>query len=191
MTVIATSVACAESEVDRPFNIAPGSIVKVSDEGWLVPSVEQTSDRQIVHVLDLFDVVRGTLASFSIALDNVVLVDPAEVAGDGRHIGQDPEIADVCESLARSGEYDSPILCGGFISGGERQGALQWERSLLYVAPTRARDKLVVLLIGKPGALLPKTDGSSSGDLEELDSTRASCISDICYLSPRLTHRSI
>ena len=39
---------------------------------------------------------------------------------------------------------------------GERDDALQRERSLLYVAATRARDNLVVVWTGKPSALLPE-----------------------------------
>jgi superfamily I DNA/RNA helicase len=39
---------------------------------------------------------------------------------------------------------------------GDRADALQRERSLLYVAATRARDELVVIYAGDPSDLLPK-----------------------------------
>jgi superfamily I DNA/RNA helicase len=39
---------------------------------------------------------------------------------------------------------------------GDRADALQRERSLLYVAATRARDELVVIYTGDPSDLLPK-----------------------------------
>lgn len=38
---------------------------------------------------------------------------------------------------------------------GDREDALQRERSLLYVAATRARDELVVMWVGQPSELLP------------------------------------
>jgi superfamily I DNA/RNA helicase len=37
----------------------------------------------------------------------------------------------------------------------DRSDVLQRERSLLYVAATRARDELVVMYSGEPSALLP------------------------------------
>ncbi|WP_255182696.1 helicase-related protein [Rhodococcus sp. WWJCD1] len=64
---------------DRPFNASPGSIVEVRDEEWLVSSVEPTSDGHVVHVLGLSDLVRDTEASFSTALDTVMVVDPTDV----------------------------------------------------------------------------------------------------------------
>lgn len=39
---------------------------------------------------------------------------------------------------------------------GDREDALQRERSLLYVAATRARDQLVVIWVGEPSQLLPE-----------------------------------
>lgn len=44
---------------------------------------------------------------------------------------------------------------------GDRQDALQRERSLMYVAATRARDRLAVMWIGEPSSLVPKE--SSAG----------------------------
>lgn len=40
----------------------------------------------------------------------------------------------------------------------EREDALRRERSLLYVAATRARDELVIVWAGEPSELLPTTE---------------------------------
>ena len=40
----------------------------------------------------------------------------------------------------------------------DREDALQRERSLLYVAASRARDELLVTWVGQPSALLPISD---------------------------------
>ena len=40
----------------------------------------------------------------------------------------------------------------------EREDARQQEQALLYVAASRARDKLLVSMVGEPSELLPKQD---------------------------------
>ena len=44
----------------------------------------------------------------------------------------------------------------------DREDALRRERSLLYVATTRARDELVVLWTGEPSRLLPGMDSGGA-----------------------------
>ncbi len=67
------------------FTAAPGSVVEVRDEQWLVTGVERASDGWIVHVQGLSELVRETTATFSTALDDVAVVDPsaARVVADG------------------------------------------------------------------------------------------------------------
>ena len=79
MTISATPVVGSAAGGEYSFNVAPGSIVEVRDEEWLVSSVEPTSDGYVVHVLGLSDLVRDTEASFSTALDEIVPVDPTDV----------------------------------------------------------------------------------------------------------------
>lgn len=47
-----------------PLTVAPGSVVVVRDEEWLVTSIDNTLDGQLLHVQGLSDRVRGTSASF-------------------------------------------------------------------------------------------------------------------------------
>lgn len=46
----------------------------------------------------------------------------------------------------------------------ERQDVLRRERSLLYVAATRARDELVLVYVGKPSGLLPEVSTMTDAD---------------------------
>jgi hypothetical protein len=64
--------------VDEPrgFAAAPGATVVVRDEEWLVTRVEPTRDGHNVSVIGLSDLVRDTSATFSTALDDVVVSDP-------------------------------------------------------------------------------------------------------------------
>ncbi len=61
----------------RTFSAAPGSIVEVRDEQWLVTAVEQNGDGYLVQVQGLTELVRDTTATFATVLDEVVTVDPA------------------------------------------------------------------------------------------------------------------
>ncbi|WP_346777602.1 helicase-related protein [Rhodococcus sp. HNM0563] len=70
------------------FTAAPGSIVVVRDEDWLVTAVEATSDGYFVHVTGMSDLVRDTEAVFSTALDDIVEVDPTAVSVVGDHSDQ-------------------------------------------------------------------------------------------------------
>lgn len=58
---------------------APGLMVKVRDELWLITSVTQSVDGYLLKVRGLSDYVRDTTASFYTALDKVEVFDPAKV----------------------------------------------------------------------------------------------------------------
>ena len=59
------------------LTVAPGSVVVVRDEEWLVTSMENTLDGQLLHVQGLSDLVRGTTASFYESLDvDLEVLDP-------------------------------------------------------------------------------------------------------------------
>ncbi|PWU54784.1 helicase [Micromonospora sp. S4605] len=64
--------------------LAPGSVVVIRDEEWLVLATEETADGTVVHVQGLGELVRDTSASFYTRLDQVKPLDPAkaEVVAD-------------------------------------------------------------------------------------------------------------
>ena len=62
--------------MNAPLNLAPGSIVVVRDEEWLVTQVRITDDGQLLTVQGLGDLVRGTTASFYSSLDTIEALDP-------------------------------------------------------------------------------------------------------------------
>src|SRR5699024_275169 len=57
-------------------NFAPGSVVEVRDEEWLVTGMERASDGWFVDVTGLTGIVRDQAATFSTALDQVTPRDP-------------------------------------------------------------------------------------------------------------------
>lgn len=71
------------------LNVAPGSIVLVRDEEWLVNSVEQTADGQLLHVTGMSELVKGTTASFYPSIDTEAsTLDPHDatvIADDSSH----------------------------------------------------------------------------------------------------------
>ncbi len=75
------------TEVDKPsdLNVAPGSIVVVRDEEWLVTSAEQGADGWLVRVRGLSELVAETTAAFYSSLDTIEVQDPkeAKVVADG------------------------------------------------------------------------------------------------------------
>lgn len=73
------------AESREALNIAPGSIVVVRDEEWLVTSAEQGSDGWLVRARGLSELVADTTASFYSSLDHIEVMDPAktEVVADG------------------------------------------------------------------------------------------------------------
>ena len=78
--------AATESATNDPgsggqalFTAAPGSVVIVRDEEWLVTSVEAATDGYFVNVIGLSELVRDTEATFSTGIDTIVEADPANV----------------------------------------------------------------------------------------------------------------
>ncbi|WP_432559934.1 helicase-related protein [Granulicoccus sp. GXG6511] len=60
------------------LTVAPGSVVVVRDEEWLVTSVEAKDDGQLLHVQGLSELVRGTNAAFYESLDTITALDPTQ-----------------------------------------------------------------------------------------------------------------
>lgn len=83
-----------------PIKAAPGSVVVVRDEEWLVESVDQTLDGALLNVQGLSDLVRGTSASFYESLDTIEILDPRLTEA----ILQRQYLAHLVDRLARSPE---------------------------------------------------------------------------------------
>lgn len=64
--------------VRTQLNVAPGSVVRVRDEEWLVTAAEPSVDGTLVRVQGLTELVRDTTAAFYSGLDNIEVVDPAK-----------------------------------------------------------------------------------------------------------------
>ena len=60
------------------LGLAPGSIVEVRNEEWLVQKVEHTADGLLVRVQGLSELVRDTTAAFYTSLDKIKVLDPAK-----------------------------------------------------------------------------------------------------------------
>ena len=58
---------------------APGLMVRVRDELWLITNVTQSVDGYLLKVRGLSDYVRDSTASFYTAIDDVEVFDPAKV----------------------------------------------------------------------------------------------------------------
>ena len=74
MTVPAASQPAKTKEA-----YAPGLMVRVRDEFWLITNVTQSVDGYLLKVRGLSDYVRDTTASFYTAIDDVEVFDPAKV----------------------------------------------------------------------------------------------------------------
>ncbi len=62
------------------LNVAPGSVVVVRDEEWLVTATEHTRDGVLVTVQGLSELVRETTAMFYERYDDIEVYDPAEAS---------------------------------------------------------------------------------------------------------------
>ncbi|MEW1583943.1 helicase-related protein [Micromonospora vinacea] len=67
----------AATKPDVSGTLAPGSVVVVRDEEWLVRATEETADGTVVHVQGLSELVRDTSASFYARLDSVMPLEPS------------------------------------------------------------------------------------------------------------------
>ncbi len=76
-----------DTVVAADLNVAPGSVVVVRDEEWLVTGVEHTQDGWLLRVQGLSELVRDTTASFYSDLDRIEVLDPARavVVADDSH----------------------------------------------------------------------------------------------------------
>ena len=75
-TVPAPAPPAAPADIAPSLDVAPGSVVRVRDEDWLVTRVSMTSDGTLVTVQGLSELVRDTTAQFSAGIDRIVPVDP-------------------------------------------------------------------------------------------------------------------
>ncbi|MEE2032320.1 helicase-related protein [Rhodococcus chondri] len=78
---VTTTLNSAEPSVLEPaaeLNVAPGSIVVVRDEEWLVTQAEQGSDGWLVRVRGLSELVADATAAFYSSLDDIRVLDPAQ-----------------------------------------------------------------------------------------------------------------
>ncbi|GAB3188037.1 helicase-related protein [Nesterenkonia suensis] len=64
------------TEPPQELNVAPGSVVRVRDEDWLVTQTAATSSGTVVRVQGLSELVRDTEAAFYSDLDEITVVDP-------------------------------------------------------------------------------------------------------------------
>ncbi len=58
--------------------IAPGSLVRVRDETWLVTSIEDTADGPLYTVRGVSALVRDTTATFYSSLDQIAVIAPED-----------------------------------------------------------------------------------------------------------------
>ncbi|MDQ1295998.1 MAG: hypothetical protein QG608_3885, partial [Actinomycetota bacterium] len=66
--------------VSSGLEVAPGSVVVVRDEEWLVTGVEQTRDGALLTVQGLSELVRETTAAFYERYDEIEVHDPAQAS---------------------------------------------------------------------------------------------------------------
>ena len=61
-----------------PVNVAPGSVVVVRDEEWVIQETEETADGLLIRVRGLGELVRDTTASFYASLDTIKPLEPSD-----------------------------------------------------------------------------------------------------------------
>ena len=73
------TVPAAQQPAKTNETYAPGLMVRVRDELWLITNVTQSVDGYLLKVRGLSDYIRDTTASFYTAIDDVEVFDPAKV----------------------------------------------------------------------------------------------------------------
>ena len=71
-------MASSVSVKAQVLQVAPGSVVRVRDEDWLVTSTSPTSSGTLIKVHGLSELVRDTEAAFYSDLDTIEVVDPSK-----------------------------------------------------------------------------------------------------------------
>lgn len=133
-------------------------------EGWLSDGVEPASIAVLTHSKDRAGLVKETLSERGIPAEQV----------QSAHSGGD-RVLTMTMHTAKGMEFSRVILFDiseGIIPGTwvehlspeERDDALLRERSLLYVAASRARDALAITWRGRPSLLLHMTENQGTLD---------------------------
>ena len=60
-------------------NFSPGLTIEARDEAWLITHVARSTDGYRLKVRGLSDYVRDQSATFFTALDDITVLDPADV----------------------------------------------------------------------------------------------------------------
>ena len=91
------------------INVAPGSVVVVRDEEWLVTAVDQTRDGRLLHCQGLSELVRDTAASFYEGLekDNIQVLDPARATVQSH--GWDAVVIDESHNLTNTATQNNRL----------------------------------------------------------------------------------
>jgi superfamily II DNA or RNA helicase len=125
--------------------LAPGSIVVIRDEEWLVRAVEETIDGTLVHVQGLGELVRDTSASFYTSLDDVVPLEPtrAEVVADDSPRYRTARLwleSTIRKTAVALGEQSLSVATGGLAD------ALSYQQSAVHKAldPANLRPRILL-----------------------------------------------
>ncbi|GJF12541.1 helicase [Mycolicibacterium cyprinidarum] len=138
---LTTSIRPAATDL----NVAPGSIVVIRDEEWLVTSAEQGADGWLVRVRGLSELVAETTAAFYSSLDTIEVQDPkkARVVPDGSSGYRDSRLW--LEALIRK----TPVPYGGqalTVSTHMLADALAYQRAAVTKAldPQHIRPRILI-----------------------------------------------
>jgi len=65
--------------MQKALTFAPGNVVEVRDEEWLITSIDESADGPVLNVQGLADLVRGQGAVVYPSLDRIKLNDPRDI----------------------------------------------------------------------------------------------------------------